>query len=154
MLPTMSRPPPKSIIEWFQQNYPREYDLQLEVSRRANQIFHRLPVKPTPGQAEPVRIELIDLPERGLALQMNELGVVYLGALVSAIIESLKAELEGLLSSGIGSEVIKEKVRQVMHSEGVRSSPHVSATGKKCQNCHADNRAQAQFCDQCGKRLE
>lgn len=150
----MSRPPPQNIIEWFQQNYPREYDLQQEVSRRTGKIFQRIPVTPAPGQAVPVRIELVDLPQGGLALQMNDLGIVYLGALSSTMLESLKAELEGLLSSGIGSEVIKEKVRQVLHSEGVSSSPHVSTTGKKCQNCQADNRAQAQFCDQCGKRLE
>jgi hypothetical protein len=150
----MSRLPPRNIVEWFQQKYPREYDLQEEVTRRAEDIFRRIPVQPTTGaQPVPIRIELVDRPEGGLTLAMNDLGIVYLGALASAILESLKAELEGLLSSGIGSTVIKERVQEVLRSQNI-STPLVSTTAKKCQNCQADNDANALFCDQCGRKLE
>ena len=145
--------PPRNIVEWFQQNYPREYDMEEEVTRRAEEIFRQIPVQRTPGQAVPVRIGLVDRPEGGLALQMNDLGIVYLGALATAILESLKAELEGLLSSGIGSDFIKERVQEVLRLEGV-SSPHVSPTIKKCPKCQAENDAEAKFCDQCTVKLE
>jgi hypothetical protein len=52
--------------------------------------------KTTPGHAVPVRIDLVDRLEGGLTLAMNDMGIVYLGALATAILESLKAELEGL----------------------------------------------------------
>jgi hypothetical protein len=146
-------PPPQNIVEWFQQNYPREFDMQEEVVRRAGDIFARIPVQPTPGRSAPVRIELVDRPEGGLTLAMNDLGIVYLGALATAILESLTAELEGLLSSGIGSAFIKERVQEVLRSEGV-SSPHVSTTTKKCPKCQAENDIEAQFCDQCTTKLE
>ena len=149
----MGHQPPRNIVEWLQQNFPREFDLQEEISRRAEQIFRQIPVQHAPCGAVPIRIELVDRPEGGLTLQMNELGIVYLGALANAILESLTAQLEGLLSAGIGSEVIKERVQQVLRSEGV-SSPHVSTTIKKCPKCHAENDTNALFCDQCTTKLE
>jgi hypothetical protein len=152
-LTTMSRPPPRNIVEWFQQNYPREYDLQEEVTRRAEDIFRQIPLQRTPGNPVPIRIELVDRPEGGLTLAMNELGIVYLGALSRAILESLTSQLEGLLSSGIGDSIIRERIREVLRSES-GSSPHVSTSGRRCQNCQADNDLEARFCDQCGRQLE
>jgi hypothetical protein len=127
--------------------------MQEEVTRRAEEIFRQIPVQRTPGQPVPVRIELVDRPEGGLTLQMNDLGVVYLGALATAILESLKAELEGLLSSGMGSTVIKEKVQEVLSSQSL-NTPLISSTTKKCPKCQAENDAQALYCDQCTTKLE
>lgn len=143
-------------MEWFQQNYPREFDMQEEVFRRAEEIFRRIPVRPTPStEPTPIRMGLMDRPEGGLTLAINELAVVYVGALASAILESLTAELEGLLSSGIGSEVIKEKVQQALRSEGASSSPHQYTTAiKKCPKCQAENDTEAKFCDQCATKLD
>ncbi len=156
MVATMSnpnRPPPRNIVEWFQQNYPREFDMQEEIVRRAEDIFRRIPVRPTPVQSTPVRIDLVDRPGGGLTLSMNDMGIVYLGALATAILESLKAELEGLLSSGIGSQVIRERVQEVLRSQNA-STPLISTNTKKCPKCQAENDAEAKFCDQCSAKLE
>ena len=151
----MSRRQPQNIIEWLQQNYPREFDMQEEVFRRAEEIFRRIPVQPIPGaEPTPIRMGLVDRPEGGVTLAINEMAAVYVGALATAILESLTGHLEGLLSSGIGSEVIRERVQQVLRSEGIGSSPHVSPTIKKCPKCQAENDAESKFCDQCTAKLE
>jgi len=127
----MSDPSHDPLLEWFKQNYPREYHLQDEIASRAEEIFRNVVTQIPEGQTLPILIRVTRRPEAPrLGIVMNGMGMIFVGAMSRAILESLTAQLEGLLSSGIGSSVIKEKVQEVLHSQSP-STPLVSSTTKK-----------------------
>ena len=142
-------PPPNSLLEWFRQNHRREFDLQGEIARRAEEIFRDVTTQLPKGQVQPILVGVSRRPEvPRLGIVMNEPGMVFVGTLASAILDSLSAEFEGIISSRIANDVIEKKVRDIISREDPTQGL------KKCPHCHNDNRSISKYCDQCGKQLE
>jgi len=140
-----NRLPP--LLEWFKTSYPREYYLQDEIGKRAEDIFRNFSAQIPEGQTVPILIGVKTRPEGSkLGIVMNEAGIIFVGAMAKAILDSLAGEFEGLLSSEIGGNLIEKKVKQVV-------SQHITSSMKKCPRCQSEIRMNAQFCDQCGRKL-
>jgi hypothetical protein len=144
-----NNPSPNSLLEWFRQNHRREFDLQSEIARRAEEIFRDVTTQLPEGQIQPILIGISRRPEvPRLGIVMNEPGMVFVGTMARAILDSLSAEFEGIISSRIANEVIEKKVRDIISLEDPTQGL------KKCPHCQSDLRSISKYCDQCGKELE
>lgn len=144
-----NNPSPNSLLEWFRQSHRREFDLQSEIARRAEEIFRDVTTQLPEGQIQPILIGVSRRPEvPRLGIVMNEPGMVFVGTMARAILDSLSAELEGIISSRIANDVIEKKVREVI------SQQNPTQGLKKCPHCQSDVRSISKYCDQCGKELE
>jgi hypothetical protein len=144
-----NNPSPNSLLEWFRQNHRREFDLQGEIARRAEEIFRDVTTQLPKGQIQPILVGVSRRPEvPRLGIVMNEPGMVFVGTMARAILDSLSAEFEGIISSRIANEVIEKKVRDVI------SQQNPTQGLKKCPHCQSDIRKISKYCDQCGKELE
>ena len=145
-----NNPPPNSLLEWFRQNHRREFDLQSEIARRAEEIFRDVTTQLPEGQIQPILVGVSKRPEvPRLGIVMNEPGMVFVGTMARAILDSLSAEFEGIiLSSRIANEVIEKKVRDIISREDPTQGL------KKCPHCQSDLRSISKYCDQCGKEFE
>jgi hypothetical protein len=144
-----NNPSPNSLLEWFRQNHRREFDLQSEIARRAEEIFRDVTTQLHEGQIQPILIGVSRRPEvPRLGIVMNEPGMVFVGTMARAILDSLSAEFEGIISSRIANEVIEKKVRDIISREDPTQGL------KKCPHCQSDLRSISKYCDQCGKELE
>ena len=144
-----NNPSPNSLLEWFRQNHRREFDLQGEIARRAEEIFRDVTTQLPEGQIQPILIGVSRRPEvPRLGIVMNEPGMVFVGTMARAILDSLSAEFEGIISSRIANEVIEKKVRDIISREDPTQRL------KKCPHCQNDLRSISKYCDQCGKELE
>ena len=141
-----NNPPPNSLLEWFRQNHRREFDLQSEIARRAEEIFRDVTTQLPEGQIQPILVGVSKRPEvPRLGIVMNEPGMVFVGTMARAILDSLSAEFEGIISSRIANEVIEKKVRDVISQQNPMQGL------KKCPHCQCDIRSISKYCDQCRK---
>jgi hypothetical protein len=144
-----NNPPPNSLLEWFRQNHRREFDLQGEIARRAEEIFRDVTTQLPEGQIQPILVGVSKRPEvPRLGIVMNEPGMVFVGTMARAILDSLSAEFERTISSRIANEVTEKKVRDII----LQQNPTQGL--KKCPHCQSDIRSISKYCDQCGKELE
>ena len=125
----MSNSNPPSVLEWFKQNYPKEYDLANDINTRMTRIL---------GSIEMPNSELLT----------NEFGIIFIGTMVRAIIDLLSVQFGGLSSSAIGNEILDKKMKEVI------TQYFVTQDLKKCPNCQTENRNDAKYCDHCGLKFE
>lgn len=138
-------------LDWFKENYPREADMQEQITKRLEEIFRTVPEKMPEGKIIQAMVGLTQNPATGkLGIAINPTGAVFLGALGKAVLDSLTAHFEALLSSGIGEQLVEEKVKEAMEQHFEKISKQNSP---RCKSCGAKNRMFARFCDQCAEEL-
>jgi hypothetical protein len=97
-----------NILEWFKQNYPKEYDLATEVNQRMDRILGHTEIPNPNFVIEPVKLEVIRNQQDNTKLQLvaNDYGLIYIGTIVKAIIDLLSTQFGGLSASAIGNEIL------------------------------------------------
>ena len=77
-----------NILEWFKQNYPKEYDLATEVNQRMDRILGHTEIPNPNFVIEPVKLEVIRNQQDNTKLQLvaNDYGLIYIGTIVKAIL--------------------------------------------------------------------
>ena len=141
-----SRP---NISEWFKQNYPKEYDLAIEVNQRMDRILGQIETPNPDFQTAPVKLEVTRNQQDNTKLQLvaNDYGIIYIGTIVKTILDLLSAQFGGLSASAIGNEILDRKIGEVI-------SQYFSTQAlKKCPNCQSENRDNAKYCDSCGHKF-
>jgi hypothetical protein len=138
-----------NILEWFKQNYPKEYDLATEVNQRMGRILGHTEIPNTNFMIEPVKLEVIRNQQDNTKLQLvaNDYGLIYIGTIVKAIIDLLSTQFGGLSASAIGNEILDRKIKEVI------TQYFATQTLKKCPNCQSKNRDDAKYCDHCGHKF-
>ena len=138
-----------NILEWFKQNYPKEYDLAIEVNQRMGRILDHTEIPNPNFMIEPVKLEVIRNQQDNTKLQLvaNDHGLIYIGTIVKAIIDLLSTQFGGLSVSAIGNEILDRKIREVI------SQYFATQDLKKCPNCQSENRDDAKYCDSCGRKF-
>jgi Lhr-like helicase len=141
-----SRP---NISEWFKQNYPKEYDLAIEVNQRMDRILGQIETPNPDFQTAPVKLEVTRNQQDNTKLQLvaNDYGIIYIGTIVKTIIDLLSTQFGGLSVSAIGNEILDRKIREVI------SQYFATQDLKKCPNCQSENRDDAKYCDSCGHKF-
>jgi hypothetical protein len=141
-----SRP---NILEWFKQNYPKEYDLATEVNQRMGRILGQTEIPNPDFITSPVKLEVTRTQQDNTKLQLvaNDYGIIYIGTIVKAIIDLLSTQFGGLSASAIGNEILDRKIKEVI------SQYFATQTLKKCPNCQSENRDDAKYCDSCGQKF-
>ena len=144
----MSNSNPPSVLEWFKQNYPKEYDLATEVNQRMGRILDQTEIPDPDFITSPVKLEVTRNQQDNTKLQLvaNDYGLIYIGTVVKAIIDLLSAQFGGLSASAIG-EILDRKIKEVI------SHYFATQTLKKCPNCQSENRDDAKYCDSCGHKF-
>jgi hypothetical protein len=71
---------------------------------------------------------------------------MFIGIMAKSIVNSLSSEFEALLSGNIANEILEKKVKEIIS----KNSP---TNEKICPDCQTTNRASANFCDSCGRKL-
>jgi hypothetical protein len=137
------------IVQWFKDNLPKDFDLQEEIVKRIGAVLQHMRVDPNQQIQKNILLGVANSPEdpSRLTIIADGYGIIFLGVMAKAILDSLSGEFQALLSSPIGNEVIEKKVKEVV-------SQHISSGMKKCPHCQTEIRLSAQFCDQCGRKLE
>jgi hypothetical protein len=138
-----------NILEWFKQNYPKEYDLATEVNQRMDRILGHTEIPNPNFVIEPVKLEVIRNQQDNTKLQLvaNDYGLIYIGTIVKAIIDLLSTQFGGLSASAIGNEILDRKIKEVI------TQYFATQTLKKCPNCQSENRDDAKYCDRCGQKF-
>jgi hypothetical protein len=138
-----------NILEWFKQNYPKEYDLATEVNQRMDRILGHTEIPNPNFVIEPVKLEVICNQQDNTKLQLvaNDYGLIYIGTIVKAIIDLLSTQFGGLSASAIGNEILDRKIKEVI------TQYFATQTLKKCPNCQSENRDDAKYCDRCGQKF-
>lgn len=92
-----------NILEWFKQNYPKEYDLAIEVNQRMGKILSQTEIPNPDFKNAPVKLEVTRNQQDSTKLQLvaNDYGLIYIGTVVKAIIDLLSAQFGGLSASAI-----------------------------------------------------
>lgn len=137
----------KILLEWFKKNLPKDFYLSDEIIKRASKVFKNVKVHPDRNIRTPFFMGVSnarDDPSR-LTIAMNVYGAIYTGVMAKAILDSLTAEFEGLLSSEIGSKVLNKKVREIV-AEYMPLQEE-----KECLNCNTKNILKAKYCLECGE---
>lgn len=145
----MSNTNQPNILEWFKQNYPKEYDLATEVNQRMGRILSHTEIPNPNFMIEPVKLEVIRNQQDNTKLQLvaNDYGLIYIGTIVKAIIDLLSTQFGGLSASAIGNEILDRKIKEVI------TQYFATQTLKKCPNCQSENRDDAKYCDGCGHKF-
>jgi hypothetical protein len=138
-----------NLLEWFKQNYPKEYDLAIEVNQRMDRILGQIETPNPDFQTAPVKLEVTRNQQDNTKLQLvtNDYGTIYIGTIVKAIIDLLSTQFGGLSASAIGNEILDRKIKEVI------SQYFATQTLKKCPNCQSENRDDAKYCDSCGHKF-
>lgn len=137
--------------KWFKANYPHEDYMKEQIVKNLEQIFRTVPERIPDGKIIQIMVGLAHNPVTGKpGVAINPTGAVFLGALGKAVLDSLTAHFESLLSSGIGAELVEEKVKEVLQQHFEKISKQNS---KRCKSCGAKNRMFARYCDQCAEEL-
>jgi hypothetical protein len=138
-----------NILEWFKQNYPKEYDLATEVNQRMDRILGHTEIPNPNFVIEPVKLEVIRNQQDNTKLQLvaNDYGLIYIGTIVKAIIDLLSTQFGGLSASAIGNEILDRKIKEVI------TQYFATQILKKCPNCQSENRDDAKYCDRCGQKF-
>jgi hypothetical protein len=146
----MSSPNQPNVLEWFKQNYPKEYDLAKDINARMSRILGSTDIPNSDFKMAPVRLEVGRNEQDNTKLQLltNEFGIIYIGTMVKAIIDLLSMQFGGLSSSAIGNEILDKKMKEVI------SQYFAKQDLKKCSNCQTENRSNAKYCDRCGLKFE
>ena len=130
---------------WFREKFPHEFDVQEEIVKRTEEIFRTIPDKLPERNIVQVMMGIMNNPATGkLGIVMNPIAQVFLGSLGKAILDSLTAHFEVLLSSNIGEQLVEKKVKDMLEQQRT----------KNCSNCNTGNRVKARFCDNCGNKFE
>jgi len=145
----MSNTNQPNILEWFKQNYPKEYDLATEVNQRMGRILSHTEIPNPNFMIEPVKLEVIRNQQDNTKLQLvaNDYGLIYIGTIVKAIIDLLSTQFGGLSASAIGNEILDRKIKEVI------TQYFATQTLKKCPNCQSENRDDAKYCDRCAHKF-
>jgi hypothetical protein len=135
-----------NLLEWFKQNYPKEYDLATEVNQRMDRILGQTEIPNPDFITSPVKLEVTRNQRDNTKLQLvtNDYGTIYIGTIVKAIIDLLSTQFGGLSASAIGNEILDRKIKEVI------SQYFATQILKKCPNCQSENRDDAKYCDSCG----
>ena len=146
----MSSPNQPSVLEWFKQNYPKEYDLANEINTRMTRILGSIEMPNSDFKSAPIRLDVVrnDQDHTKFQLLTNEFGIIFIGTMVRAIIDLLSVQFGGLSSSAIGNEILDKKMKEVI------TQYFVTQDIKKCPNCQTENRNDAKYCDHCGLKFE
>jgi|SRR5919197_3995626 hypothetical protein len=138
-----------NILEWFKQNYPKEYDLAMEVNQRMGRILSQIEIPNPDFKTTPVKLEVTRNQHDNTKLQLaaNDYGIIYIGTIIKAIIDLLSAQFGGLSASAIGNEILDRKIGEVI------SQYFSTQASKKCPNCQSENRGDAKYCDSCGHKF-
>jgi hypothetical protein len=138
-----------NLLEWFKQNYPKEYDLATEVNQRMDRILGQIEIPNPDFITSPVKLEVTRNQQDNTKLQLvtNDYGTIYIGTIVKAIIDLLSTQFGGLSASAIGNEILDRKIKEVI------SQYFATQTLKKCPNCQSENRDDAKYCDSCGHKF-
>ena len=138
-----------NILEWFKQNYPKEYDLATEVNQRMDRILGQTEIPNPDFITAPVKLEVTRNQHDNTKLQLvtNDYGIIYIGTIVKAIIDLLSTQFGGLSASAIGNEILDRKIKEVI------SQYFATQILKKCPNCQSENRDDAKYCDSCGHKF-
>jgi hypothetical protein len=138
-----------NLLEWFKQNYPKEYDLATEVNQRMDRILGQTEIPNPDFITSPVKLEVTRNQQDNTKLQLvtNDYGTIYIGTIVKAIIDLLSTQFGGLSASAIGNEILDRKIKEVI------SQYFATQTLKKCPNCQSENRDDAKYCDSCGQKF-
>ncbi len=138
-----------NLLEWFKQNYPKEYDLATEVNQRMDRILGQTEIPNPDFITSPVKLEVTRNQQDNTKLQLvtNDYGTIYIGTIVKAIIDLLSTQFGGLSASAIGNEILDRKIKEVI------SQYFATQTLKKCPNCQSENRDDAKYCDSCGHKF-
>ena len=139
-----------NVLEWFKQNYPKEYDLANDINTRMTRILGSIEMPTFDFKSAPIRLDVVrnDQDRSKLQLLTNEFGIIFIGTMVRAIIDLLSVQFGGLSSSAIGNEILDKKMREVI------TQYFVTQDLKKCPNCRTENRNDAKYCDHCGLKFE
>jgi len=139
-----------SVLEWFKQNYPKEYDLANDINTRMTRILGSIEMPNSDFKSAPIRLNVVrnDQDRTKLQLLTNEFGIIFIGTMVRAIIDLLSVQFGGLSSSAIGNEILDKKMKEVI------TQYFVTQDLKKCPNCQTENRNDAKYCDHCGLKFE
>ena len=137
------------LLEWFKSNHRKEYDLLQDIAISSEKVFRGIRA-PSPNMGEwPIYISASNNPDdpSKLTIGMNDAGRIFIGVMAKAILDSLTAEFEGLLSGEMGNKVLDKKVKEIV-------SQHMPINDlKTCSSCQAQNRPNASYCDSCGNPL-
>jgi hypothetical protein len=146
----MSNSNQPSVLEWFKQNYPKEYDLANDINTRMTRILGSIEMPNSDFKSAPIRLDVVrnDQDRSKLQLLTNEFGIIFIGTIVRAIIDLLSVQFGGLSSSAIGNEILDKKMKEVI------TQYFVTQDLKKCPNCQTENRYDAKYCDHCGLKFE
>jgi zinc-ribbon domain len=138
-----------NILEWFKQNYPKEFDLAMEVNQRMGKILGQTEIPNPDFITAPVKLEVTRSQQDSSKLQLvaNDYGLIYIGTIVKTIIDLLSTQFGGLSASAIGNEILDRKIKEVI------SQYFATQTLKKCPNCQSENRDDAKYCDNCGHKF-
>jgi ribosomal protein S27AE len=139
------------LLEWFKNNLPEDYDLQQEIATRAERVFRHVVMRHHQQVNTPIFIGVSNNLEDAsrLSITMNVYGIIFLGVMAKAILDSIAGQFQALLSSPISNEVIHKKVREIV-------SQYVASKDlKKCPNpqCGYHNDAKQSYCGMCGTTL-
>ncbi len=137
----------KIILEWFKEKLPKDNHLSNEIADRAEKIFKHIKIPVGEKVNVPFVMGVANHPKNPsrLTISMNVYGIIYTGVMAKAILDSLTAEFEGLLSSEIGSKVLDKKVREIV-AEYIPQKEE-----KECSNCNTKNVLRAKYCLECGE---
>ena len=134
--------------EWYKKNYPHEWNLKEEIETRTEQILRSMPATMPSNEIRKFELGVVLNPATNkLGIAINLTGELFLGALGKAILDSLTAHFEGLLSSGIGNQLVRKSQRSANRTYNVRRNY------QKCSNCGSENQVSAKFCDQCANKF-
>jgi hypothetical protein len=103
-----------NILEWFKQDYPKEYDLAIEVNQRMGKILSQTEIPNPDFKNEPIKLEVTRNQRDSTKLQLvtNDYGLIYIGTVVKAIIDLLSVQFGGLSASAIGNEILDRKIKR------------------------------------------
>ena len=131
--------------EWYKKNYPHEWHLKEEIEVRTEEILRSMPATMPRDEIRKFELGVVLNPGTNkLGIAINLTGELFLGALGKAIFDSLTAHFEGLLSSGIGEQLIEKKIKEVLTQNTARIT---AGNTKTCSICGSENQASAKFCD-------
>jgi hypothetical protein len=138
----------KFFEDWSKGDFPRERDLSDTIQSNFNKFFEKYPIPKEWRIDSSFDIGIKNnqfIPDK-LQLKINGFGLIFLGIMAKAILDSLSSEFEGLLEGEIGNRVIEKKVKEIV-------SQHLSTNDKICSSCQRKNRYDANYCDQCKKEF-
>jgi ribosomal protein L40E len=135
-------------MKWFEKTYPQYNHLTNNISGQLYDVFKNYKIPPDKYIDTPIIFAITTNVNDSttLTFSTNGFGLMFIGIMAKAILDSLSSEFEGLLDGEIGNRVIEKKVKEIV-------SQYIPTDEKICPDCQTKNKISAKYCNECAKQF-